>query len=336
MDASTTVSPPRTPMRGTAAQRSAEKLFGRPPGWKERFRVQCMEKIQAMRNNAQASHRNQHNLQSNAELETSTNDTSMMLDDLNYSVEDSTSDWVKDFIRQQLAEFEYSEENEDIDFQLSLEEQAQLWDDLNGAYYDEEYPEGMKNAHDLFYSPHCKACGARLISSACLCELCSPFCVHSLTEIPSASIVLDEYMALASQVSLLDDVCEHYLGNAKNAHNSLRFCTFWLPCESFLSLTAIYDSISFETQEEAVTPCPICRSEALVQEEDAITCSCGLRADLIYEHLNLEYMHQSISEMVTQHAQHCPEHPVFVTEEQSFVSFLVMHCNVCGTHEAVL
>lgn len=147
MDSLRVIVPPRSPMRGTAGQRAAERLFGKPPSWKDRFRELCKDRLQELRHNAQISNRfgNPENgslsqameVTSHSEPNGSTND--------GHIIEEEERLWMQQFIEQELSTFEDIDADHEINYHLSLEEHAELFDDLHAVLYGNTTNYGMLN-----------------------------------------------------------------------------------------------------------------------------------------------------------------------------------------------
>jgi ribosomal protein S27E len=197
MDRTKVTSPLKSPVRASASERAAQRLFGKSPGWKERFRTQCLSRINGLRYNAQIQHRQAQAASESSEqanlVDPHSNAFAGSLTP-NSSVDQSRSEWMEHFIEQELGQFEYHDDDWDLDEQLTLEEQSMLFGDLNDAFHREmtEEEERLVNEHinqeemgfdyqaslinDDFVSITCPICGEHTleqddVSISCHCGL---------------------------------------------------------------------------------------------------------------------------------------------------------------------
>lgn len=140
MDETQIFRPIRSPGMSGATQRAAERLFGKSPGWKERFRAQCLEKVSELRHQAQVEHRQRT---SGVQAHNTTN-SSMSISETDNSTQSNydtsafeESEWMRHFIDHELSTFEQFDEDEEIDYHLTLEENAQLCSDLSAAFHSD-------------------------------------------------------------------------------------------------------------------------------------------------------------------------------------------------------
>ena len=133
MDPTKAISPPSK--RHTAGQRAADKLFSKSPGWKERFRLQCLERINDLRYHAQLQHRMEHASREGTEMHPTNARLPLTSGDLHMSVEETETEWMQHLIEQELSVFEHINEDEEIEYQLTLEDQTLLSGHLSTAYH---------------------------------------------------------------------------------------------------------------------------------------------------------------------------------------------------------
>jgi hypothetical protein len=119
----------------------AQKLWGKSPGWKERFRLQCLEKLNDVRFQAQKQHREaSYSRQSDGMvIDENAMNISVMYGGDSYQAQPEDYDrlWMQHFIEQELSTFEPEDDDHEIEFQLTLEENARLCEELNFAMNDE-------------------------------------------------------------------------------------------------------------------------------------------------------------------------------------------------------
>lgn len=145
MSTSGLIAPIKSPARAGASQRSARRIFDKSNTWKERFREQCLQRITDIRQNAQRAQRlglndakdqngNFHPYGQNPGFDANHNDQENM-DELG-------KEWIKQLMEDELSIFEAYADEDYLNHQLSAEDQDLLFEDLNGALYDELEEQG--------------------------------------------------------------------------------------------------------------------------------------------------------------------------------------------------
>lgn len=61
---------------------------------------------------------------------------------MNTNIQESDAEWMKQFVENELSIFEHFDEDEEIAYQLTLEEHARLCSDLNQVSEEKYYEEG--------------------------------------------------------------------------------------------------------------------------------------------------------------------------------------------------
>lgn len=126
--------------------RGHQKLFGKSSGWKERFREQCLERVSDLRASAQQAQRRGI---SASEMRTAVNSglsPNLALKERishHTAMEEMDKEWIKDFVAEQLAQFDQYDDDDFIEHRLSAEDQVELYDDINSAYFGEDNYNGM-------------------------------------------------------------------------------------------------------------------------------------------------------------------------------------------------
>lgn len=139
----------KSPRRPGAGQRGAERLFSKSPGWKERFRVQCINRINDMKYNIQTQHRQaqaQNEAYKTENMDTTISAIPFALPSSSNTTEQANSDWVGPFVENELSHFEYQDDDWDINDDFTIEEQLALFGDLSDAWQGEEAEQGMLNS----------------------------------------------------------------------------------------------------------------------------------------------------------------------------------------------
>lgn len=135
----------KSPLGPGAAQRAAERLFAKSPGWKERFRAQCINRINDMKYNIQTQNRQAQALKegyNSANMDSTISAIPFALPSPDTSSEHTNSDWVGPFVENELSHFEYQDDDWDIGDDFTIEEQLALLGDLSDVWQREKAEQG--------------------------------------------------------------------------------------------------------------------------------------------------------------------------------------------------
>lgn len=90
------------------------------------------------------------------------------------------------------------------------------------------------------------------------------------------------------------------------------------------ALSAVIDSMNDDN-----VVCPICLKNILMQDQQIIFCSCGIRIDTEQDGITLDYVRRQLTEGTTLHSQYCSSVPQFTLDQILGIQNILMTCTVC-------
>ena len=77
--------------------------------------------------------------------------------------------------------------------------------------------------------------------------------------------------------------------------------------------------------------CPACRKNKLLKSDHLIICKCGLRLNIQFERIPLEFVQQNMMDYFYEHfISNCKKDPKFEIENKFGEDFLIIKCESCN------
>eukprot|EP01080_Neovahlkampfia_damariscottae_P010505 gene10505-3027_t len=90
------------------------------------------------------------------------------------------------------------------------------------------------------------------------------------------------------------------------------------------------DNMFFEKNKFVI--CPSCRKNKLLKSNHLIICKCGLKLNITFERIPLEFIQQNMMDYFYEHSisNQCKSDPKFEIENKFGQEFLVIKCEYCN------